>query len=401
MSELRLMLRRDSLQEGNDCAWALLDDDGLLKAAGHRLDEVPKARRCRLVLAGDLVLTVDVQLPDLPERRLAPLLPAAAEAATLLEADAIHAAVMARESAGEATLAVVEDAWLSRVMTRLAALGLQPDDALPDYLLLPWTDGNWSVGRQSGNNLARFGKVRGCVLDEGEPPVGLSLSLAQGPQPRELQVYEDDVLISPDWQRWRDALQLPVLAAGRWDWRTAPWPMLPGLLQGRYSPGFNRLDWKRLLQPVAYGVAALLIIQVLGMLVDWALLNKENSRIRQEMALLAERALPAHATVVDPAWQVTERLQGLRAAAGNPPPDAFLSLLERLAQAWPVGTGNKLQAVSYESGGMSLALHDADPEWLERLQTAAGMQNLVIGVQDDNGLQLSVRTLAKDVRHGQ
>ncbi|HNQ04430.1 MAG TPA: type II secretion system protein GspL [Thiobacillaceae bacterium] len=401
MSELRLLCRRDSLQEGNDCAWAMLDDAGLLKASGQRLEGLPGARRCRLVLAADLVLTVRVQLPELPERRLVPLLPAAAEAATLLEADAIHAVILAREPNGEAILAVVEDAWLSRIMARLAALGLQPDDALPDYLLLPWSEGQWSIGRLGGNNLARFDRAQGCVLDDGDPPVMLSLSRAHGARPQEARVYEDDGLGAPDWQRWRDALQLPLIPAGRWDWRTVPWPSLPGLLQGKYSPGFNRLDWKRLLSPTVIGVTALLIIQMLGMLVDWVMLSNENIRIHAEMAALAGRALPAHATVVDPAWQVGERLQNLRAAAGTPPPDAFLSLLERLGQAWPVGTGARLEALRYEAGTLTVSLNEIDPEWLDRLRTAAQARNLSVSLRDEEDARLIVRTTGRGADNGQ
>ena len=124
MSELRLYLRRDSFLEGTDCAWSLLDDAGQLRGSGARLEDLPRAQRCHLVLAGDLVLTVKTTLPDLPERRLAPLLPAAVEAATLVEADTIHAVLMARGGDGEATLAVLEEAWLRRILDALAALDL-------------------------------------------------------------------------------------------------------------------------------------------------------------------------------------------------------------------------------------------------------------------------------------
>ena len=129
MSELRIYLRRDSFLDGMDCAWALLDDAGRLQGSGTRLEEPPKAALCRLVLAGDLVLSLDASLPDLPERRLAPLLAAAAEAVTLVDADDLHAVLMDRRGDGESTLAVIEDAWLVRVLSRLAAVGLRPEGA--------------------------------------------------------------------------------------------------------------------------------------------------------------------------------------------------------------------------------------------------------------------------------
>ncbi|NTV96927.1 MAG: hypothetical protein HGA75_16200, partial [Thiobacillus sp.] len=80
MSELRLYLRRDSLRDGNECAWVRLDGDGRVAASGSDLAALPEARRCHLVLAADLVNLVPAELPDLPPHKLQGLLPGAAEA---------------------------------------------------------------------------------------------------------------------------------------------------------------------------------------------------------------------------------------------------------------------------------------------------------------------------------
>lgn len=403
MSELRLYLRRDSLEEGADCSWALLDDSGRLQSSGTRLEDLPRARRCRLVLAGDLVLTLKASLPDLPERRLAPLLPAAAEAATLVEAETIHAVVMERSKAGEATLAVLEEAWLTRILSRLAGLGLHPDSAVPEYLLLPWTEGCWSVGWRGGDSLARFGRGEGMSLDDGEPPVGLALALAQRPRPEAIKVYQAGKLGTPDWPRWRAALETPVEDGGPWDWRSAPWPDVPGVLQGRHAPGRSRLDWKRLGRPLAWGAVSLAGIHLVGMALDWAMLRRESVSIREDMHVLAERALPAHAAVVDPPWQVKERLQALHAATGNPPPNAFTGLLGRLGQAWPAAGSTPVQSLTYEGGALTVSLAQADAAWLDSLKTAAAAAGLAVGAQEnkDGGVLLSVKPTSGEGGRGQ
>lgn len=403
MSELRLYLRRDSLQEGTDCAWALLDDTGQIRGNGARLEELPRAQYCRLVLAGDLVLTVKTQLPDLPERRLAALLPAAAEAATLAEADTLHAVLMERGANTQATLAVLEEAWLRRVLDKLAGIGLYPDCALPDYLLLPWSEGEWSIGWHGAETMARFGKVDGMSLDEGEPPVGLCLAVAQRGRPAIVKVFQGANMGLSDWSRWREVLGVAVETAGPWDWRTAPWPDLPDLLQGKHSPGRSRMDLTRLVRPLAWGAALLVGVQLAGMTLDWGLLVRESANIRQEMRDLAERALPAHAALVDPAWQVTEQLQNLRSAAGNPSPDALVGLLGRLGQVWPVTTAPRIKTLTFEAGALSLLLAEADVDWLEQLKMAAPSRGLEITDQEDKdkGVRLSVRPTGKEVRHGQ
>lgn len=400
MSELRLYLRRDTFLEGADCAWALLDDKGHLQSSGNQLVDLPRSRRCHLVLASDLVLSLKVPLPDLPERRLTPLLPAAAEAATLLDADAIHAVVMDRPKEGEATLAVVEEAWLTRILAKLAGLGLHPESALPEYLLLPWTEGSWSVGWRSSNSVARFGKSEGMSLDDNEPPVGLILALAQRGHAEAVKVYLGENAGSPDWDRWRTALETTVESAGPWDWHTVPWPELPGLLQGKHSPGLKRMDWTRLARPVAWGVISLAVIQLAGLTLDWVSLARENTKIKQEMHVLAERALPANSAIVDPPWQLRERLQAMQTATGKPAPNALVGLLDRLSQAWPKLGNTQVQTLSYEGGALSVSIAEADTTWLDQLKTAATAQGLAIVSHDDKdkGIQLSIRSAEKGGR---
>jgi type II secretion system protein L len=382
----------------------LLDENGHLQGSGTRLEKLPTWRRCRLVLAGDLVLTVKANLPDLPERRLAPLLPAAAEATTLVEADAIHVVIVERGNDGAATLAVVEEAWFDRVLSKLAELGLHPDSALPDYLLLPWTEGCWSLAWRGAETMARFGKGEGMCLDDGQPPVGLSLAMAQRTRPEVVKVYREDGAGNPDLERWRKVLETTVEPAGIWDWRTTPWPELPGLLQGRHSPGRSRLDWKRLARPLAVGALALAAIQSAGLILDWTLLARENAGIRQEMRAIAERSLPAHGAVVDPPWQVSEHLQALHAAAGSPAPNALVGLLGRLGQVWPVTTSVPVQDLTYEGGALTVTVPEVDAAWLGQIKSAAVARGLAINAQQDKGkgVRLIVTPIGKeDHRHGQ
>ncbi|MGO9443597.1 MAG: type II secretion system protein GspL [Thiobacillaceae bacterium] len=404
MSELRLYLRRDTFSDGNGCAWALLDDKGHVQSTGNQLDDLPRSRRCRLVLAAELVLTLDARLPDLPERRLAPLLPAAVEAATLVDADAIHAVIMDRPSDGLATLAVLDESWFKRTLSKLAEFGLHPDSALPEYLLLPWTANGWSVCWRSNNSMARFGKCEGMSLDEGEPPAGLILALAQRGRPDAVHVYASENAGAPDWSRWRTTLGTPVEAAGPWDALTAPWPELPSLMQGTYTPGLRRLDWVRLTQPLIWGGVALLAIQLVGVTLDWAMLSRENANILHEMHGLAEQALPVNSAIVDPPWQVMERLQSMQAASGNPAPNALVGLLGRLSMAWPALGTVQVRTLSYEGGGLSASIAGADPSWLDQLKTAAATQGLSVSSTVDqdnaNSVRLTIRPTAKEGIHG-
>jgi general secretion pathway protein L len=406
MSELRLYLRRDSFLEGNDCTWALLDDKNQIQSSGNQLVDLPRSRHCRMVLASDLVLTLKVPLPDLPERRLTPLLPAAAETATLAEADSLHVVALDRTRDGEAILAILEEAWLSRVLARLAGLGLYPDSALPEYLLLPRTEGSWTVCWRSNNPAARFGKCEGMSLDSEEPPVSLILAMGKHGRPSTIKVHHGENAGLPDLERWLSVLETPVEAVGPWDWRTAAWPELPNLLQGKHAPGLKRRDWNRMLRPIAWGTISLAAIQLFGLTVDWAMLASENASIKQEMRVLAERALPANSAIVDPPLQITERLRGMQAATGNPAPDDLIGLLGRLGQAWPKFGNIQVKTLSYEGGALRATVAEAETSWLDQLKMAAAAQGLAIISQEDKAdsskvIQLTIGSLDKEGRNDQ
>jgi type II secretion system protein L len=400
VSELRLYVRRDTFLESADCPWVLLDDKGQIQSSGTQLADLPKSRRCRLVLASDLVVTLQTALPDLPERRLAPLLPAAAEAATLLEADAIHAVVLDHPKGGMATLAVTENAWLGNVLAGLASHGLHPNSALPEYLLLPQAEGQWSVCWRSKHPMARFNKHEGMTLDDGDPPVSLGLALHQRERPGALQIYLGDDTGAPALGQWRAAYGINAELAGSWDWRTAEWPELPGLLQGKYAPGLKRMDLTQFARPLAWGVASLAAIQLVGVVLDWAMLSREQSGIQHEMHVLAEEALPANSAIVDPAWQVTERLQRMRAATGIATAgDTLTGLLGKLGLGWPRFSGMLIQSLNYERGTLNATISNADPAWFGQLQTFASAQGLTASSQkpkdDGEGMVLTIQSAAR------
>lgn len=391
MSELRLYARRDSLLEGIGCAWVLLDAAGKAQRSGGNLDEPPAARHCRLVLAADMVVSLDVALPNLPARKLAPMLAAAAEAATLEDAEQLHVALLGDKPGGTTRLAVVKKAWLEHLFGQLRARGLHPEQAVPEYLLLPRAEQEWSMLVHEDGVVARFGEHDGAALDQGEPPAGVRLALARGTTPKRITLYQGSALKSPDAGLWSTALGLPVEFAGKWDWREAPWNDKANLLTGQFTAARGRRDWSALVRPLAIGLAALAGIQILGMTLDWAMQTREQAAIRAEMQALAAKSLPAHAAVVDPVWQIGEQLRGLRAATGEAGADSALALLARLGQVWPQGGGVIPLSLNLAGNEITLTLPAADESWLEQIESAGAARGLAIAVETGEAGQTQLR----------
>lgn len=391
MSELRLYARRDSLQDGNGCAWVLLDSAGRVERSGANLDDLPPARHCRLVLASDMVLLLEADLPDLPARRLAAMLPAVAEAASLDDAEQLHVTMLGTGAVSR--LAAIRKDALVRLLGPLRARGLHPDRALPECLLLPWQDGEWTLLLHEDGVVARFGAHDGAALDQGDPPAGLRLALSQSAAPSRIRLYQGSALKTPDVAHWSEQLGVQVEFAGKWDWRQAAWNDQDNLLTGAYAASRNRLDWRPLVRPLAGGLALLGALQLAGMTLDLALQKREQAAIRAEMRALAERALPANAAVVDPAWQVAEQLRGLRTATGAEAGGA-LSLFAQLGQAWTPGGGPVPRTVNYAGEELELTLANADQAWLDQLKGAAAARGLTIDVDKADGGRTVLRVRA-------
>ena len=383
MSELRLHAHRDSLRDNNDCPWIVRHDDGHIAASGKALENLPQTRRCHLVLPADLVTILPVRLPDLAPRKLAPLLSGAVEAHVLGQAEQLHVALLGRDEHGLSWLAVVDKGWLQYTLARLAEKGIRVDAALPESLLLPLEDNAWTLLRHEDGTLLRVSPSFGLALDQGNPPAGLWMALENAEalgikRPQRLCLYQGSAKDSADLERWRSACRLPVETRGSWDWRAPAWPGI-NLLQGSLQPRHARMDLRLLLRPIVLGGILLATVQVAGMTIDRFMLSAEQSALQTKMRDLAERVLPAHAAVVDPAWQIGAQLKALHAAKGHES-EGMVALLGLAGKVRPAGGNIELKEIRYEGGRLSLDYAQADEEWLKKFVSALSARGLSASV---------------------
>ncbi len=401
MSELRLYLQRDGLHDGLACPWVLLDRDGHIQRSGLSLEDAPRAGVCRAVIEADRVGLVETDLPDLPERKLTPLLANAVEAATLEEAEQLHVVLTGRSPQGKACCATVSAPWLERMLHRLAEREIYPDAAIPEGLLLPSTPGAWSVLANQGCSVLRLDAARSLTLDASDPPVGLSLALAREATPQRIDVYQGTCLRIPNLDAWRSALNIEVDPAGKWDWRAGAWPDSPNLLTGRLAARRAGMDMKSAIRPLLWGGLALALIQVVGLGTDGFLLQRENRNLLAEQRKLAQRVLPAQANVVEPAWQVTELLTRLRSSQGQAGDAGMLPLLAKLGGIWPAASAPRLQAITYADGSLEVKLVGQPTAWVAQLQSDAAMAGLEVSTGEASAVAtlLKVRGLAPGDTH--
>lgn len=113
---------------------------------------------------------------------------------------------------------------------------------------------------------------------------------------------------------------------------------------------FFSAEWR----PVRLGLAALVLLQVIGMNAYAWQLRREITDRRAALGDLLKASHPGVRAVLDAPLQMERETERLRAAAGRPGDGDLESLLGAAAAAWPDGQG-PVQTLRFESGALTLA----------------------------------------------
>ncbi len=375
--------------------WCSLGSRGALLGAGHAtLATLPHAETCELVLPAEAVLLTQVRLPRAGKQKLRQLLPYAIEDRLVADPDAVHVAAGPTLADGQTALAVVDKAWLARVLARCHAAGLRPRSAWPETLLPALPADGWVMVWDGAGGFLRSGEYAGMRLDGGastEPPAALVLSLAEARAaanlPHRLLLRLRDGTPPPDVEAWSHALGVAVEQGIAWTPLQHPDPADGGidLLQGEFAPaGVSRDWWPRLRLPLIL-VGLIVLLQVGATTTEWWRLSGEQQKLRAAMEASFRQAFPDARVVVDAPLQMQRKLAELRGGAGQLSPTDFLPLLARTAAVLDLDPRSKLQSVAYDNAQLSLELILPDPAAADALARRLLDAGLVSQLQNLSG----------------
>lgn len=337
MTRLRVRLP-EGLPTPESVSWVLDGAESLCGEGG--VANLPPARAVQLILPASRVLLARAVLPHWPQGRLRRLqrMPAfAVEDSLGAEPERVHAVVGPRQDDGSHAVAVVDRAWLSAWRDKFRACGREPQSARVETCLPPLEPGEWIVAWKDGSGFVRSGPASGMALDGfagDEPPAALTLCLeearAAGHAPRRVLLRPADAPL-PDAGAWSARLGVPCQLGEAWDWRTVPDDQAIEFLQADFAPASSARGWLRLLRPVLALAALILVIEGLGLLVDWRRMDQEKTELRAAMREMFRASFPEARAIADPALQMHRQLLALRRASGDPQPDDMLPLLARVS----------------------------------------------------------------------
>jgi len=363
------------------CEWALVDHPQSVRGEGA-LAELPRgADRVQLVIPAAQVLITRAKLPQGARRRAASLLAFAVEEATAAEPEANQVSWL-----GDDAFAVLDRQGLARWRDALEAVGVHAYEVHSEILLLPRSNGEWSLAWNGSEGFVRIGELEGAATDGGDgasPPLALGMMLEEaelrGARPHAIAVYVVAPGAPPDMKLWESELGVPMHLMGAWDWRMAPeqagiglaqerrrWHITPAVLAG--------------LRPAAWIAGAALALHGAALIADWMLLAAEQRAVRAQMEARFRSAFPGAVAVVDPALQMRRQLAAARHRAGLPDGGDFAPMIDKVSIGLKELPAGGLRTVSYESGRMTLELAATDETALRRIVARLARTGLIVDV---------------------
>jgi general secretion pathway protein L len=353
---------------------------------------VKRAQRVVLLLAASDVTLLRVKVPPLLSgARLKTALPNLVEDQLMSDpTDCVMVAGELRD--GMRTVAVIDRGWLEILNRTLVALGARRIAALPAQLCLPpQALGASATVSEQGADIdvaIRLAEQEGIGLSfVAEQPEAAAFETMQGlaavvPQapidlyvpPTRLRDYEDSLQIAPvlkeritlhadSWQRWTAGASRATL------------DLMSGL-GAAAGPSFNWRPWR---VPVVMALAVLLV-NVIGLNVDWLRLKREAEALRGGMTQAYRAAFPKEPAVVDPLLQLRQKMARSQRDSGQLAPDDFVALAAGFGDAW-ASTGEgmpPLARLEYRERGLTVKLKPDREALPEQLSSALAARDLAI-----------------------
>jgi general secretion pathway protein L len=371
-----------------ECEWVGVDAHGVRTGPAGRgaLADAAAAqggRRLLVLVPGEDVTLAAPELPTKGAARLQKLVPFALEEHLATEVEAMHFAI-GRGDDGALEVAAVERTRLRGWLDALGAAGLVPAALAPDALALPANPAHVVVLLDGGRLLVR--RPGRLPLTLQAMPLAAALSVAGLPRPAgDAPVVPPHVILYCTPADWAAAeavfeslrpelasLNVQLLADGALGLLAAGAVASPplSLLQGPFAVREGwAAQWPR--WRVAAGlVAALLVVHVATVGVEWWRLRQDEARLDQQLHALGAEALPDVqnlARLPSLRLAVEGRVRKSRAAAT----EGLLGTLGALGAAVHAAPGAELQSLSYRDGTADLLVDAPDVGTLDRLQEAA------------------------------
>ncbi|HZE92080.1 MAG TPA: type II secretion system protein GspL [Rhizobacter sp.] len=359
---------------GTEYRYALSPDGLALETQGVcAASLLPSAMTTVAVVSDGDVSWHRIVLPKAPAARLQAALVGVLEDALLDDADQVHLAVAPGATAGQPTwVAAVDRAWLTAELATLEKADVFIDRVVP----MSWPD------EPPTGHFAEVGDPeQGATLTwshtDGVAFISLQGSLARAllpvPVPPGVR-WTATAAVAAAAERW---LNVPVtvidpahriLQAARSLWNLRQFALARKNRGSRALRDFWRQFLTPVWRPLRWGLAAMVLIQIIGLNLWAAHQRGQIETKRDAMVSLLQTTFPQVRAVLDAPTQMQRETDTLRSFAGKPGDSDFEPMLQAAASAWP-GDRPPVDNLRYEPGKLTLAAAGWSPEQIAQFRS--------------------------------
>lgn len=322
----------------------------------------PRADSIVAVLADSDVSWHRIILPKAPAARLRAALSGVLEEAVLADADTLHFAVEPDAKAGASTwVAAVDREWLRGELATLERANAFVDRVVP----ASWPDdppsGHFSEASAENGTadgiLLNWSAMDGVVALRLQGGLAKALIPATANPEARWSATPGAAAAAEDWLGRTVNVMTPpqrLLQAARTLWNLRQFDLARRNRGLRAARDVFRQLMSRAWRPLRWGVAALVVVQILGLnLWAWHQGRVVRERHEQQLAVLKD-AFPGVGAVLDAPLTMEREAQRLRTAAGASSDTDIEPMLHAAAFAWPPGRP-PIDDLRFEPGRLSLA----------------------------------------------
>jgi general secretion pathway protein L len=374
----------------------VLSPDGLSAGKQGRAAAslLPRADSVVAVLADSDVSWHRITLPKAPATRLRAALVGVLEEALLDEPETLHLALSPGAVAGQpAWVAVVHKGWLAGHLATLEKAHVTIDRVVPSS----WPDemplGHFSESEGTPGSASMrltWSDANGVVT------LGVQGTLARTllPQWQERAArWSATPAVAAPAERWLGAPVLVLgadqraLQASRSLWNLRQFDLSPRHRGAQAMRDFRRRFMSPAFRPIRIGLAALVVLQVLGLNL-WAWHQRSAiAERRAQMSSLLMAAFPETRSVLDAPTQMQRATDALRASAGRPGETDLETLLGAAAAAWPEGRP-PAESLRFDNGRLTVSSAGWSPEQIEQFRGKLRPTGWDVDVSSEGSLTL-------------
>lgn len=331
--------------------------------------QASKGRPIVLIAPADTVLLTHVDLAIRQAAKLRKAVPFVLEERIAGDLDDMHFAL--GSTVGErTTVAAIDSEKFATWLLPFEEAGHMPRQVVPEVLLLPRHDNEWSVLVSDGVARVRTGQYEGFSCDVANVSMLLAAELEQREEaPTIVRYWNCDGDESLEWPTVGQEIKtygcngdLRVLAQG-YQARQAL-----DLLQGTYS---QQADWVKILKPWRWAAVLLGVWLTASLGVKYyeqISLEKLNAQLTAQSEKIYRQTFPKARRVVNPRLQMDQQLRALKGAGSATSEAAFVELLAQSAPILRKSSGVKLESIGFRNGELSIKASAPSLSELDRLK---------------------------------